>query len=37
DPKGFITTYTYDSFGRLETVKDNLGNILSENQYNYKP
>lgn len=37
DPKGHTTTYTYDSFGRLEFVKDNRGNILSENQYNYKP
>lgn len=37
DPKGYTTTYTYDSFGRLEFVKDNEGNILSENQYNYKP
>ncbi|WP_242410234.1 RHS repeat domain-containing protein [Flavobacterium sp. Root901] len=37
DPKGQTTTYSYDSFGRLEFVKDNNGNILSENQYNYKP
>ncbi|MCD0472580.1 RHS repeat domain-containing protein [Flavobacterium sp. JAS] len=37
DPKGDKTTYTYDSFGRLEFVKDNAGKILSENQYNYKP
>ncbi|SEP32775.1 YD repeat-containing protein [Flavobacterium sp. CF108] len=37
DPKGYTTTYTYDSAGRLEFVKDNAGNILSENQYNYKP
>ena len=37
DPKGDKTTYTYDSFGRLEFVKDNNGNILSQNQYNYKP
>lgn len=36
DPKGDVTTYTYDSFGRLEFVKDKNGNILSENQYNYK-
>ena len=36
DPKGQTITYTYDSFGRLEFVKDNKGNILSENQYNYK-
>lgn len=37
DPKGYTTTYTYDNAGRLEFVKDNAGNILSENQYNYKP
>ena len=37
DPKGDKTTYTYDSFGRLEFVKDNNGKILSQNQYNYKP
>jgi len=36
DPKGDRMTYTYDSVGRLEFVKDKLGNILSENQYNYK-
>ncbi|WP_406845366.1 RHS repeat domain-containing protein [Flavobacterium soyae] len=36
DPKGEKTTYTYDSFGRLEFVKDSKGNILSENEYHYK-
>lgn len=36
DPKGYKTTYSYDNFGRLKDVKDNDGNILSENQYNYK-
>lgn len=36
DPKGDKITYTYDSFGRLEFVKDKDGNILSDNQYNYK-
>ncbi|MHC0446367.1 RHS repeat domain-containing protein [Flavobacterium sp. 3-218] len=36
DPKGYTSTYTYDSFGRLESVRDNKGFILSENQYNYK-
>ncbi|WP_291152105.1 RHS repeat domain-containing protein [Flavobacterium sp. UBA7680] len=36
DPKGQITTYSYDSFGRLEFVKDSNGNILSQNQYHYK-
>ncbi|WP_369012978.1 RHS repeat domain-containing protein [Flavobacterium anhuiense] len=37
DPKGDTTTFTYDNFGRLEFVKDNKGNILTENQYHYKP
>ncbi|TCN49640.1 hypothetical protein D0809_24240 [Flavobacterium circumlabens] len=36
DPKGFVTTYDYDTYNRLKTVKDNLGNVLSENQYHYK-
>jgi|GEM_PF-1197599 len=36
DPKGDKITYTYDSAGRLEFVKDNNNNILSQNQYNYK-
>ncbi|EJL65546.1 RHS repeat protein [Flavobacterium sp. CF136] len=36
DPKGNKTSYTYDTAGRLQFVKDKDGNILSENQYNYK-
>ncbi|WP_166919754.1 RHS repeat domain-containing protein [Flavobacterium poyangense] len=36
DPKGFTTTYHYDDFNRLVVVKDNLGNVVTENQYNYK-
>lgn len=36
DPKGDKITYTYDSAGRLQFVKDKLGNLLSENQYHYK-
>lgn len=36
DPRGDIITYHYDSFNRLEFVKDAEGNILSENKYNYK-
>lgn len=36
DPKGQTVTYTYDSFGRLQFVKDAQGNLLSENQYHYK-
>lgn len=37
DSKGYIIYYYYDSFGRLSSVKDASGNILKENQYNYKP
>jgi YD repeat-containing protein len=36
DPKGYTTTYVYDSFGRLKEVKDMAGKILSENEYHYK-
>lgn len=36
DPKGNKTTYHYDSFNRLQYVKDKDGNILSENEYHYR-
>lgn len=36
DPKGDIVTYSYDSFGRLQNIKNKDGNILSENKYHYK-
>ncbi|WP_298548925.1 RHS repeat domain-containing protein [uncultured Aquimarina sp.] len=36
DPRGYTMTYHYDAFNRLEFVKDQDGNLLSENQYNYK-
>lgn len=36
DPKGDVTTFEYDSFGRLVLVKDNNGNKLSENEYHFK-
>lgn len=35
-PNGEKTFYEYDSFGRLKFVRDNEGNILSQNQYQYK-
>ena len=36
DPKGYTIYYEYDEFNRLKQVKDADGNILSNNQYNYK-
>ncbi|MBX9807006.1 MAG: hypothetical protein K2X95_04335, partial [Flavobacteriaceae bacterium] len=36
DPKGNTINYNYDSFNRLQNVKDKDGNILSENEYHYK-
>ena len=37
DSKGYTTYYNYDTFNRLQNVKDAQGNILSENDYHYKP
>lgn len=37
DPKGDKMTYEYDSFGRLKTVRDKDANILSDNEYHYRP
>ena len=37
DPKGNTQTFSYDSFGRLQNVKDKDGNTLSENEYHYRP
>jgi YD repeat-containing protein len=36
DPRGYLTRYEYDTFGRLETVYDAAGNRLSNNQYHYR-
>jgi len=36
DPRGYTIYYEYDEFNRLKYVKDAEGNILKENQYNYK-
>jgi len=36
DPRGETIYYQYDTFGRLEFIKDANGKILSTNQYNYK-
>lgn len=37
DPKGLKTTYDYDAFNRLKYIKDYQGNIVKENNYNYRP
>ena len=36
DNRGQTIYFNYDSLGRLINVKDALGNILKESQYNYK-
>ena len=36
DPKGYKMFYTYDGLGRLESVKDADGIVLSKNEYHYK-
>ncbi|MDC1324636.1 RHS repeat protein [Flavobacteriaceae bacterium] len=36
DPRGQTVYYEYDPFNRLKHVKDQDGNILSQNDYNYK-
>jgi len=35
DPKGYTLLYQYDAAGRLETIKDEDGNIIEHYQYNY--
>ncbi len=36
DPKGYTTYYEYDDFNRLQFVKDENGQLVSEHKYNYK-
>ncbi len=36
DPRGRTQTFHYDSFNRLQMIKDHEGNIISDNQYHYK-
>lgn len=36
DPKGDAINYNYDSFGKLISIKDAQGKLISENQYHYK-
>lgn len=35
DENGKSTSYIYDSYNRLKTIKDHLGNILKEYEYNF--
>ncbi|AWX45124.1 hypothetical protein HME9304_02134 [Flagellimonas maritima] len=36
DPKGYTTEYAYDTFNRLEHIKDNAGSIVEQYRYRYK-
>lgn len=36
DPRGYTTTYEYDTSQRLKLIRDADGNILSDNAYEYK-
>ncbi|MBC8643344.1 hypothetical protein H9W95_02255 [Flavobacterium lindanitolerans] len=36
DPKGSKISYRYDTFGRLEEVRDTCGNLISHNRYQYR-
>jgi YD repeat-containing protein len=36
DPRGIVTTYEYDDFQRLKTVKDHNNSTVEEYEYHYK-
>jgi len=36
DPKGYVMTYSYDEFNRLNKVTDADGKIITENLYRYR-
>ena len=35
NPQGITIYYDYDDFGRMETIKDDNGDILKHVEYNY--
>lgn len=37
DPNGVTTSYEYDSFGRLQYIKDHNSKVIEEYNYHYKP
>ncbi|MGQ1786754.1 hypothetical protein [Saccharicrinis sp. GN24d3] len=37
DPNGKAVFYSYNTDNKLEVIKDNEGNIVSRNEYNYAP
>jgi hypothetical protein len=37
DARGYLQTFEYDDLGHLLFVKDEEGNIVQTNQYNYRP
>jgi YD repeat-containing protein len=36
DPRGVKTTYEYDDFGRLKTIKDHYGYVVESYEYHYQ-
>jgi YD repeat-containing protein len=36
DPRGVVTTYEYDAFGRLQSIKDENGSLIENYEYHYK-
>lgn len=37
DPRGITTYYEYDTFGRLEFIKDNQQKVIEKYHYHYQP
>lgn len=36
DPSGLVTRYEYDTFGRLQYIKNSRGELVKKYEYNYK-